>query len=141
MCVDKSSVFSCDVPIPKHPMADLVTVRYSGFSREKCLSHMADFKWRLAFFCPSSFFCGLGLNLDTNYHSLGFSDEFVPMKETCEMIVNKDKIDCEEAEEKLYDSGVLKSHFRLFGFSFIWLLYRSCLCCFSRGILLSRRRK
>ncbi len=106
-CSDYDKLEQCELKLAKHPVSNTVTVAYGGYSRSQCVDMMYEFKWALGLYCPDSLFCGLGLDLDKNYFSESF--EVVPVTERCQLIVNKNSIKCEIAEDKLYDSGILLS--------------------------------
>ncbi len=103
-CSDYDKILSCEIDLPKYPVAQLVTVVYAGYNRPQCVNKLYSFEWKLGIFCTDSHFCGLGLDLERNYFEEGFAA--VPFTESCDIIVNKHLITCEEAEEKIYDSGI-----------------------------------
>ncbi len=106
-CFLAESLQKCEVGVPKTPVANFVETQYSGYSSEKCLQKMSDFKWRSGLFCPDSLFCGFGLDFTTEIDN---SDtEVKPLNEVCFIFVDQSKETCDSIREKLEDVGIAKS--------------------------------
>ena len=97
----------CDISLPKSPVAFLSSVSHTGVNEAECFSKMTSFEWALAVVCPSSLFCGFGVDLNRNYFSEGIN-VFAPLEEHCHIIADSHKTDCDTITNKLYKSGILR---------------------------------
>ncbi|XP_075253199.1 uncharacterized protein LOC142345000 [Convolutriloba macropyga] len=91
----------------KIPLSGFTVTSYNSLTETKCEQRMIRFKWDIGLYCPSSHFCGMGIDLNKTY---GFesSTEFTPLQEVCHLLVNNHLTNCEETKENLFSVGILK---------------------------------
>ena len=105
----KNTVY-CDYIIGKQPIARLVAVVHAGVTIDQCMDQTMEFRWEFAVYCPESFFCGFGVDLERKYHSgLPNAAVYGPTDETCRVILTEsDTSSCESLETKLHQSGITR---------------------------------
>ncbi|XP_063728018.1 latent-transforming growth factor beta-binding protein 2-like isoform X2 [Symsagittifera roscoffensis] len=100
-------IVNCDFVLPKNPVSSIAQVPRVGVSLEQCVDNMEAFKWELGMFCPSSHFCGLGIDLSVRY-DMRLAQEFEPLWETCFMLTDEEQFSCQAVRSLLYESTLLR---------------------------------
>ena len=110
-----SNIRSCYYVIPKNPVFTIVKVPILGVaSQSECVMRMVQFDWSIGLFCPSSMFCGFGLELDRAEVKNGDVLEAERAKaadELCFVMIRSDKTECESFMATLYKIGILQRKF------------------------------
>ena len=106
-CNNRYDTQNCAFKVPKNPIYEKVRVMYSGVSIEECMLRMEDLKWTVGLYCGESELCALGLDLETEYESKRQSD-VTPVSEMCDVLVNRQKTNCDELIIQLYDKNILR---------------------------------
>ena len=108
----------CQFELPKTPISvTLVTVPLSDvIGQSNCTRRMAQFHWSEALFCPTSSFCGMGLDLLTS-EGQRYSDvikkhheRVLPVTELCGIIVERTRTSCLEVLTALYEIDILRGN-------------------------------
>ena len=103
----RSFLIKCPFSLPKTRIYHTVMVTDIGINQLECLDRMESFHWSTAIYCQESLFCGMGLDFTRDY-SLVSSSEGIPVKETCNILVRQEAIDCDHLLGSFYKVGVLK---------------------------------
>ena len=113
LCDDTKSIIRCQFDMAKIPLSGFTVTSYNSLTETKCEQRMIRFKWDIGLYCPSSHFCGMGIDLNKTY---GFesSTEFTPLQEVCHLLVNNHLTNCEETKENLFSVGILKRESEIF---------------------------
>ncbi|XP_075252255.1 uncharacterized protein LOC142344478 isoform X3 [Convolutriloba macropyga] len=106
-CLNLRSITRCQLDLLKIPLASYTVTSHPSLTEENCLGRMQTFKWAIGLFCPSSHFCGMGVNFDSKYDSEQ-SQEFTPLNEVCHVLVNTEFTTCEETKATLFSVGILR---------------------------------
>ena len=109
-CDELNSIVRCEIETPKIPISTHTVIPYLSLTERQCISHMQMFKWNVGLFCPSSEFCGLGIDFG-NHYRYQEATEFKPLQEVCHVLVNRELTSCGEAEADLSSTGMLRSKF------------------------------
>ncbi len=107
-CLRRKYVNSCGFNVTKFPVTAITEVSHTGLSVERCANRFERFFWSLGVYCPSSRFCGFGINLDEDYYSLSGAASTEPLDEICYLVVNKFKYDCDSLQKTLLKVGILE---------------------------------
>ena len=96
----------CDFKIPKKPVYEKIDVFYSGVSMEECITKVENMRWSVGLYCESSLFCGLGMDLKTNYER-PTQPQISSVTEICDLLVNSQKTKCKNVLRTIYDIKIL----------------------------------
>ena len=106
-CKLRHNTQNCDFKIPKKPLYEKIRVFYSGVSIEECITKVENMRWSVGLYCENSLFCGLGMDLQTDYERPS-QPEISPVTEVCDLLVNRQMISCETVLAALYDIKILR---------------------------------
>ncbi|XP_075257537.1 uncharacterized protein LOC142349692 [Convolutriloba macropyga] len=71
------------------------------------MTKVENMRWSVGLYCENSLFCGLGMDLQTDYERPS-QPEISPVTEVCDLLVNRQMISCETVLAALYDIKILR---------------------------------